>query len=210
LNLFLIYIESCFKLSVSVTTTKGSTIHRGWMPKWPFWQSFVVPALWRWSNFHAPTWRMSLFWKGDGWENSIHMNIWVMKWIYLLEKCSRVPNSHCKDTYLIQVEWAKGTTKNAGWSQRRVTMKENYHGCNEVEWARCRIDFSIAIPQNLYILGWEAYQYVSVYFVQVDQFVVKPIGAREILRQLCLKLNFVWLWSGDLSIFSHITSYLGC
>ena len=110
----------------------------------------------------------------------------------------------------IQVEWAKGTTKNAGWSQPRVTMKENYHGCNEVEWARCRIDFSIAIPQNLYILGWEAYQYVSVYFVQVDQFVVKPIGAREILRQLCLKLNFVWLWSGDLSIFSHITSYLGC
>ena len=47
--------------------------------KWPFWQSFVVPALWRWSNFHAPTWSMGFSRKGDGWENSIHVTIWAMK-----------------------------------------------------------------------------------------------------------------------------------
>lgn len=93
---------------------------------------------------------------------------------------------------------------NHGWLWRKITMAVMKWNGQDVE-----LTSALKIPQNRYILGWEAYQDTLCKWTNLlSSWLVG--GAREISRQLCLKLNLVWLWSGDLSIFSQITSYLGC
>ena len=80
---------------------------------------------------------------------------------------------------------------NPGWLWRKVTMAV-------MKWKGKGVEVTSALQSTRIGIYWV--RSLSIYFVELDQVVVKVAGAREIPRQLCLKLNFVWLWIGDLSI----------
>ena len=58
-----------------------------------------------------------------------------------------------------------------------------------MKWKGKGVEVTSALQSTRIGIYWV--RSLSIYFVELDQVVVKVAGAREIPRQLCLKLNFV-------------------